>query len=459
MRWKPIAFGALIFVVGVGIAFLVPETWVFRSDHGTHEHAEEGAGWACPMFCVVMDKKPADEKCPVCGMELGLVSSETALSKHEQAMIGLAPHALEEVPLVHELVLYGEVTWDPNRVEVVSARSAGWVERLVRRVPLEEVKAGDVLYELYSPDLYEAQQELIASRDRPELRDAARERLRLLGLDDEAIDSVQDSKSPKRRVPRRSPRDGVVADLSIDEGAHVARGAKVLGIADPATVWIQFEVFESELAWLSTGMEIELNDVALGDKPVRGRIVFVDPVVDRMSRTARVRVEIENRRRADGQWALLPGQRMKATAKVGLGFDGYPVRKDGARAELMALPRSSVLRTGRRSVVYVLYDRSQSDPFIFDAATLPETVGYVMIEVEVGPLAQHADRERRDEYFPLIRVVPGGDPLAPGRLRPGMIVASEGAFLIDSQAQLSGRPSLFHPQGRSGPAPTGHENH
>lgn len=459
MRWKTILLGALVFVVGVGVAFIVPGSWVFRGDSASHEHVDEGAGWACPMFCVVMDRKPADGKCPVCGMELGLVSKETSLSRHEQAMVGLAPQALEEVPLVHELILYGEVAWDPNRVEVVSARSAGWVERLVRRVPLEEVKAGDVLYELYSPELYEAQQELIASRDRPELRDAARERLSLLGLDDEAIETIAKAKSPARRVPRRSPREGVIAELSIEDGEHVARGAKVMGIADPARVWIQFEVFESELAWLSTGMEIELNDASLGDKAVRGSIVFVDPVVDRMSRTARVRVEIPNWRRDDRRWALLPGQRMKATARVGLGVDGRPVRDDGDRAELLALPRSSVLSTGRRSVVYVLFDRSRSDPFVFDSATLPDSVGYVMIEVEIGPLAQHADRDRRDEYFPLVRVVPGNDPLAPGKLRPGMIVASEGAFLIDSQAQLSGRPSLFHPEGRSGPAPTGHENH
>ena len=73
MRWKPILFGALVFVLGLGIAFIIPGAWVFRDDAVSHDHADEGAGWACPMFCVVMDRKPADENCPVCGMELGLV--------------------------------------------------------------------------------------------------------------------------------------------------------------------------------------------------------------------------------------------------------------------------------------------------------------------------------------------------------------------------------------------------
>ncbi len=459
-RKKKFIIGA--FLLGVAIALALPAPWIFRdADHHSHQKAtDSGTSWACPMFCVVMDKKPADERCPVCGMELGPVATGSRLSKNERVMIGLEVAALQKIPLVKELILYGEVDWDETRLSVVSARTSGWIEKLTRRISWEEVKEGDVLYELYAPELFEAQQEMLAAAKAPELLQAARQRLSLLGLDDREIDAIAGATTPKRAVARRSPQDGVIVRRDAVEGTYVKQGQEIFRIADLARVWVQLEVFEPDLHWLAPNTRVDLRDVSLGDDVFEGRIVFADPVVDRMTRTARVRVEVTNRRREDGRWALLPGQRIEAQARVAVNDRGRPLAQGEEAGPILAIPRTSVLRTGRRSVIYVLLDEgNQKNPFRLNPNRLPESIGYALVEVDIGPLLRRQTDGPLEEYYPLVRLRAPRDPMAPRVLEEGMVVATKGAFMIDSQAQLSGKPSLLFPQGRQTPTADGHENH
>ena len=188
-----------------------------------------------------------------------------------------------------------------------------------------------------------------------------------------------------------------------------------------------------------------------------GSVVFVDPVVDRASRTRRVRVDVANWRRPDGTWSLAPGSRVSATLRVALDAAGRPT--SGAPQPALALPRSALMRSGERDVTYVLYrDRQHPDgrryrQWDLDPARLPAEVGYELVQLEVGPLAQRADVAQSEWYYPVLRVVAGSGsssaasaPLT--ELREGQVVVVEGGLLLDSQAQLAGRPSLYYPLGR-----------
>ncbi len=451
-------------VLGLAVGFVLPDRWLF--DGVTAESAPSGAGtqYACPMFCVVEKTLPPDGKCSVCGMELAAISSAPTIDRHERAMIGLEPARIRALPLVREVRLFGEVDYDDTRIVAVSARADGWLERVDARATWTDVNEGDPLFALYSPALFEAQQEFLSLRNADAtLRDSAVERLRLLGLDRREIDAIADAGAPQRTLTYRAPRAGTIVRRRAVEGAAVKQGQEIYAIADLDRVWLQMEAFESDLPLLRPGVEVRITaDVHRADEPVErtGRIAFVDPVVDPRARTVRVRVEMDNPR-TDGRYALLPGQRVVGVARLPLGAD----EPDGEPVPTLAIPRDAILRTGERTIVYVLHGMTDegAPDYAIDADALPDTLGYELVEVALGPLARRADAETREDYYPLVRVVPPppgeGNDLRLRRLRAGHVIARHGALLLDSQAQLAGRPSLRFPTGRDGAPADPHANH
>lgn len=467
---------ALGLAVGALAAVLMPAPWLFV-EPGPPAPAATGSGtrYACPMFCAVLDEMPEDGRCPVCGMDLAPVAAGADLDAHEQWMIGLEPAPLMELPLVHEVRLVGEVDYAENRVAAVVARTAGWLEVLTRRVTWEQVDQGEELFAIYSPELYQAQQEyLVARRRGGVIEKAAARRLELLGLAEEEMARLRESGEPRRRVVYRAPLDGTIVARNALEGAAVKRGEKIYTIADLDRVWMQLEAFERDLTGVMPGMPVTLSLENHPGRDWKGEVAFIDPAVDPRSRTARLRVEMDNPAGEDGIRPFRPGQRVRGTIRVPVAGGEAPSR--------LALPRSSVLRTGRRSVVYVLYAEQRVETagddggathttrdYHLDPTRLPENIGYELVEVEIGPLSQRADAETLEPYYPLIRVVPPpplpdpetGRDLNANRLRslePGHVVALEGAMLLDSQAQLSGRPSLLYPHGRTGGSGGDHDH-
>lgn len=454
-------------VLGFGVAWTLPEDWLFVEKRVSRAG---GAGadteYACPMFCTILSELPEDEACPVCGMELGPVSPEALLDRHERKMVGLQAERLNTYPLHHELELVGEVEFDEREVTVVSARAAGWIEKVSSRATWEAVADGEVLLELYSPEIYAAQRELLVAQHIDEsMRGSAREKLELFGLSDEDITKTLVDGRANRRIPIRSPRAGVLVRRGFNEGAHMRAGDELFAVADLRRPWLQLEAFERDLPWLVVGRRLELRSGVEGAASIDAEVAFVDPVIDRRARTTRVRVEVTNRMLPGGKWALMPGQRVEATARIGIGADGRPFEDDRDPAFVLALPRSAVIHTGERSVVYVLY-RNEEDAqgekmrvYDLDPDALPRQVGYELVEVLVGPLGQRADTNGRGLYYPLIEVVPPAAPIDPvsgamsgeetlQRLEAGHVVVTHGAMLLDSQAQLAGRPSLLYPGGR-----------
>lgn len=450
-------------LVGLGAAFAVPASWVFVPNQVQEDAAEDGVRYACVMGCVMLDEIPPDPRCPVCGMELGPVGSEARLDASERAMVGLVPARVEPAPLLRELRIYGELTWAEDAVVVQSARADGFVEVLHGGRDFEEVEAGDPLLEIYSPEIYAAIADWKAARSLDEASEqAARRRLSLLGLDGFDLAKIRASETIPRRIEIRAPEDGVLIRRRVEQGTAVQRGAELFAIADPRRMWLDLQLLPSELEGIRLGTTVQLE--LPGGFDHTGEITFVDPIVGSDSRVTGARIELPNRRGDDGRWMLMPGQRIASVARIPIGPKGRPLTPGDGPSNALSVPRSAVLATGKRSIVYVLFepvtlpDGRRRRNFDLDPDRLPVGLAYEAVEVELGPLARRADSEALDEVYPIVGVARRRrGPTSPwesgpiGEIRAGMWVAREGALLLDSQAQLSGSPSLLQPEGSISP--------
>jgi Cu(I)/Ag(I) efflux system membrane fusion protein len=439
--------------VGIGLVLVIflPASWLFTGGLAMKVEHGEGTQFACPMFCVVMDELPGDGRCPVCGMELDEVSGELKLNRAEQRMAGIEAVRLERVPLVRTVRVVGEVDYDERLVSRVTTRAAGWLTNVFVDAGWEDVEKDAPLVSIYSPELFAAQEEFLvarAAKDGPLLA-AARRRLTLLGVGEAEIGELERTEKTAESLVLRSPRSGVVVTRNALPGASVKRGETLFAVADLGRVWIQTEVYERDLPLVRVGHSVRLDAETLG-RTLVGRVAFIDPAIERRTRTARVRVEVENPRRDDGTRLLRIGQRVDAVIEARLDGNGEVVAPGGEPAkDPLALPASAVLRTGERTIAYALFTEKVPGKPVhrLDPDRLPETVLYQLTPIRVGPAARRAGTG--DDYYAILDA---------GGLPEGAVFVSKGNLLLDSQAQLSGKPSLLFPEGnRGGGGP--HEGH
>jgi len=440
--------------LGAALGFLLPAGWVFVDAPPSSQDAAGDTQYACPMFCVIMEQMPEDRRCPVCGMELNPVSGASSLDAHERAMVGLEVDTIRRVPLSRSVRVVGEVGYDETRLSRITTRTAGWLERVWADTTWASVKKGDKLAAIYAPELYAAQKEyLVALAGDESLRRAAERRLKLLGIGPGEIAELRDRGEVSESLVLRSPRDGVVIEMQALGGASVKKGDLLYAIADLSRVWVQAEVFERDLVWVFEGQGARLRAEGRPGE-IDGRVAFIDPVLDRNTRTARVRIEVDNPTGPDGTRLLRIGQRVDARIESRVDEEGRPVppARAGNRPPL-AVPRSAVLSTGERHVLYLLFAQGmRGRDYRIDPANLPVPVFYQMVPVRVGPVAS----ERANGYYPLLGLdLPAEETrkLELDSLDEGLVVVTHGNLLLDSQAQLSGKPSLLFPGGSRGDDP------
>ncbi len=268
----------------------------------------------------------------------------------EEHRIGVTSAVALPEALTRDVRIVGQVAADETRVTAISLKVDGWVERLHVDFIGREVRAGEPLLELYSPMVASAAEELLLARrllaevggDSSEaaanarsLVASARRRLAWWDVPAAQIRRIEESGEAPRTVTLRAPFTGVVLEKDVVPGQTVMAGQPLFRLADLAVVWVEGEVFEQDLPLVREGQPVEAEFTALPGIVRTGRIVYVYPTVDEATRTARVRVELPNGRRD-----LKPG--MYATLRV-------TVRQ--ARQEL-TVPRSAVLSTGTRSLVF-----------------------------------------------------------------------------------------------------------
>ena len=279
------------------------------------------------------------------------VPRAVTLTETERTRIGVTLAAVTKGAMERHVRAVAQVTFDETRLATVAPKVDGWIERLYVDFTGKSVRRGDPLFSLYSPMIVSTQEELLlarglmaeigdadsSSRDGARrLLESARRRLRLWDVPLEAIEQLEETGQVQRAVVLRSPATGFVLEKSIQAGQRIMAGDPVLRIADLSTVWLEGEVFERDLPAVRLGERVSAEFPALPGIERSGRITYVHPILDPETRTARIRVELPN-----PDLVLKPG--MYATIRFAF----------TSRTATLRVPRSAVLVTGQRNLVFV----------------------------------------------------------------------------------------------------------
>ena len=319
------------------------------------------------------------------------------LTDREARTIGVTFATVERKALDRQVRTVGNVEYDETRLATVNPKIDGWVERLYVDFTGAPVRRGQPLMEVYSPKLVTAQEELIlarrlvdqaigerAQRSANDLLESARRRLAYWDIPEAEIQRIEEAGAPSKTLTLRAPAGGIVVEKNVVEGERIMPGMDVFRIADLSTVWVEGEVFEKDLSLATEGQTVEVTFQAYPGEVFDGTITYVYPTVDVDSRTGRVRVELAN-----------PGLRLRPGmyANINLAVQGHH--------QGLVVPRTAVLHTGERAVVFVGHG---------DGRLVPH-------EVTTGLVA---GRE--------IEILDG--------LQEGQRVVSSASFLIDAESNL-----------------------
>ncbi|QDV55395.1 Cation efflux system protein CusB precursor [Rosistilla oblonga] len=421
----------------------------------------EDKRYICPMMCTPPSTEPG--RCPVCAMELveatgggGGDGISVTIEASARRLVGIQT-AMSKMGEVNRTIrTIGSIDFDESQLSTISAYIDGRLEKMYANYAGVKVNEGDDLALIYSPQLYTAQTEFITSMNSDgkigrfqisggDLNKMARENLTELGMTESQIDQLGKSGKPMSRIRIKSPQSGTVIEKSAVEGDYVKTGHKLYRVADLSSVWLMLDLFPDDASAVRFGQQVEAEIQSMPGEVFTGRVAFIDPTVNPKTRTVRVRVEIMN---FDGK--LRPGD--YATARVTVpaipmdqvydpalankyispmhpqvirdepgrcplcDMDLVPTSQLGFASEplpmqqVVTVPRDAVLLAGENSVIYV-----ETEPGRFEIR-----------RVTVGPM-------NRQEAV----IVEG--------LAAGETVATGGNFLIDSQMQLAGNPSLMDP--------------
>lgn len=502
---------------------------------GTGEAAASSDTWTCSMHPQI--RLPNPGRCPICGMQLIPVSKLPKARGELETRAGLVTEPIQRRELFKEIRTVGKLDYSERQVAYITSRINGRVDRLFVDFTGVEVKKGDHLVEIYSPELLVAQNELLLGLDAVEKEkpssppvksfaqsrlEASRTKLRLLGILDEQIAEIEETRKPTTHLTIFAPIGGTVIEKNVRVGQYLNTGDQVYRIADLDPIWLYLNIYEYDVAWVRFGQTVDVQLEAFPGETFAGSIMFIDPFLDDATRTIRVRVNIKNperllkpqmfatatvhvKLRPDGtpeptgfegkfvcpmhpevmqdepgkcSICAMPLEKVpergargegreasdgraehaghaeksespkvapaeppqppksdeKSEHKVHAGHEGH-TNKSAAKAEPaeksakpgegpLAIPVSAVLDTGRRRITYRRTD---------DGA-------YELVDLKLGPRAHAIDESgKRREFFVVLDGINEGDQ-----------VVSQSGFLLDSQRQIEGMPSLLYPEGQAG---------
>ncbi len=466
--------GIVVLTVAIGIVWGM---FQLASQSAKQDIVENSGVWTCSMHPQIRLNHPG--RCPICGMALIPVAQLTAEKAKRSSHRLLETEAVTRRALFKAIRTVGKFDYNERRIAYISARVTGRVDRVYADFTGVQVKPGDHLVDIYSPDLYSAQAELLlaldASKVRPNMTtnldrsfpaqdlDSSRRKLTLLGLLPEQIAEIETTHKTRTHLTIYAPIGGTVIEKEIREGQYVKDGDPLFRIADLDPIWLYLNVYEYDVAWLRHGQKVDVTLQGYGGETLQGMVTFIDPFLDDATRTIKVRVNLPNRDRH-----IKPQMYATAVIHVPLRADGRPqptgmegkyfcpmhleVIKDqpgkcpicGMTLErfpgeplptnqpanpeqspqpagMLAVPVTAVLDTGRRKIAYRHDDKS----------------GYELVELTLGPRVETADEQGRPRgYYPVLDGLKEGDR-----------VVVQSGFLLDSQRQIEGMPSLLYPEG------------
>lgn len=384
--------------------------WLIRGtgDHPDHEHfhvAEDGTIYTCSMHPQIRQNEPG--QCPLCGMALTPVSSNSGNSSPYVLEMTPEAMALSNVQLTRvksgagsgKLSLTGKIQVNEQRVKSLTVNYSGRVDRLFVNFTGQEVRRGEKLATLYSPDLVNAQKELLETakiKDRqPALYQASKEKMKLWKISDEQIARIENSGQVQTQFDVYADVAGVVIARNVAVGDFVNRGTALFEIVDLSSVWVILDAYESDLGAIRKGDDLNFQVSSYPGREFKAKVSYIDPVLNPDTRTVGIRAEAVNR-----NFELKPEMFVSASIAT----------SQSSQSGLM-IPKTAILWTGPRSVVYVQVGTKESPAF-------------EMREIELGP-----------------RV--GDDYLVLSGVEEGEQVVSNGVFAVDAAAQLSGNYSMM----------------
>ncbi len=391
-----IALGVGVWIGGMGAETASTEPMVVSDN-----------AWTCSMHPQIQQAESGD--CPLCGMDLVLLDATSGeeqsvhLSDHAMKLAQLQTQPVVRAPLVKETTLRGTVQVSETTEFAQTSHVSGRIERLMVTYKGQAVQKGDVVAWVYSPELVTAQEELLEAAklvdSNPGLLRAAKAKLRNWKLNDAQINAMLRRGRVQEEIPIVADLSGTVMRLNVALGDHLTMGQTLYELADLSTAWVMFDLYERDLPWVKIGDVVSFSTRAQPQHQYTGSIQFIDPVLSDTTRTSKARVLFDNAQ----QW-LKAGQWVSGRVESTLMMETEP----------LLIPKSAVLWTGNRSLVYRKSTRGDAQ----------QGIAFEPVEVELGVATS-------TEYV----VISG--------LKEGEEVVTQGAFVVDSAAQLSGLESMM----------------
>lgn len=367
--------------------------------------------WTCSMHPQIQEDGPG--QCPLCGMDLIPLENdmnsegmpdEVPMSDAAMKLADIQTYKVKLEKPEKEIRLLGRVKPDERLMYSQTVHFPGRIERLYINFTGEKVYKGQKLATVYSTELVTAQKELFevlkTEETSPYLVEAARNKLKQWKFSDKQIATIEKSGKIQTEIDILSDHSGYVMMKMVSNGDYFKEGDVLFEITDLSKVWILFEAYENDLPWIRLGDKLDIELKSVPGKLLKGKVKFIDPFINPKTRVAYVRVELPN---------------SKGNLKPDMFANGIITSKLPIEEDVILVPKSAVLWTGKRAVVYVKVPEREHNTFIYREIILGEDAGDFYI-VKTG-------------------------------LEDGEIIASNGVFKIDASAQLAGKKSMMNPTG------------
>ncbi len=405
-----------LLAIGLLLGWLIFSPSTQEGSHTNHSESEaehvhneksEDQIWTCSMHPQIRQKEPGD--CPICGMELIPVEDNStddnpAVIQMSENSIKLANIQTEEVEYAipeKEIYLNGKIEIDERELHNQITNISGRIEKLFINFTGQFIRKGDKIASIYSPELVAAQQELLEAaklqETMPEVLKSAKQKLKYLKVSDNQIEQILKNGKIQDEIIIYSDVSGYVLQRNISVGDEVKKGKVLLEVANLNRLWVIFDVYEADLKWIEVGDKIDFSVASLPGETFSAKVSFIDPFLSKKDRTIKVRAEIRN---------------VKNLLKPEMFVKGLIETDSDNPEEVLLIPKTAVLWTGKRSIVYVKQEDTEVPSFEMRKVTLGSNIG--------------------DKYI----ILDG--------LEEGETIVSYGVFKVDASAQLAGKHSSMN---------------
>ena len=414
---KMIIIAIIPIAIGLGLLagyFIFGNSKNTNAPAPTHEHEAKTAQtsasaeiWTCSMHPQIRQNEPGD--CPICGMDLIPLAGNTS---NNPLVLEMTKEAVKLANIQTTIVgaantkarntvrLSGKIQADERLASSQVAHVPGRIEKLFVSFTGEQVKKGQKIATLYSPELITAQRELLEALKlkelNPDLVEAARNKLRYWKIGDSTIEQIEQKGKIQENFTVYADESGIVTNRRVSVGNYVKQGEPLFDLMNLRKVWVLFDAYEEDLPNISVGDKIAFTTPSLPNKTFKTAVTFIDPVINPNTRVASIRTEVSN---------------TKGLLKPEMLVYGTLQKKPGSSSQI-TVPKSAVLWTGQRSVVYLKVPDTNVPSFEFR-------------EIEIG--------EALGNNYRVISGLAGGEE-----------VVTYGSFTIDAAAQLNNQNSMMN---------------